>query len=131
SLGGPEFVTRLLMLAREHVGDREPMSGEGEALLNLLTRRCQFRQQEDLIVRPGELGVPLAEMLKWRDPVTGARVAASLRRLAFSKGKRPRDGDGVRYLATEAKRAGARARSLDVPPTDGARVAPGPAAETY
>ena len=83
----------LLTLAREHVGDRNDLSQEAEALLDELAAR--LRDNTSIVVRPGELSESLRVRLGWRDTPTAQSVGDWLRRLGFRRGGK--DREGARY----------------------------------
>src|SRR3972149_4685911 len=89
----------LLLLAREHVEDRDDSSPEAEAVLVLLAER--LAAVPAVTVRPGDLAAPLRERLGWRDTPTPEAVSRLLRRLGFRSGRR--DREGRRYDITIAQ----------------------------
>ena len=112
----------LLLLAREHVEDRDDSSPEAGAVLGLLAERLVAGPA--VTVRPGDLAAPLRERLGWRDTPTPEAVSRLLRRLGFRPGRR--DREGRRYDITIAQLQGGAARYTPDP-----TVTPSPSPGNY
>ncbi len=92
---GIALAADLLVLAREHAEDRDPISVESEALLAVLADRIGPLDQ--IVVHPGELTHDLQERLGWREPPTPELVGSWLRRFFSRSG---RDRQGAKYPIT-------------------------------
>jgi hypothetical protein len=95
-------VPDLLALAHEHMGERDDLSAEGEALLAVLAE--YLGQGPAVTVRPGELADDLRKRLGWSHPPTAEQVSAWLRRLGLRRSRKDREGARYEIHAEQLRR---------------------------